>query len=724
MSSQRIVVVDDVALNLRVMESLIAELDDVEVITFTSSAEALARAPTLGASLFIIDYRMPPPDGISVLSAIREDPRIGHTPVVVVTAAEEREVCYNALERGASDFLVRPIDPREFTRRIGNLLALDKLRHDAALDLVREEQAARLYARRLDMIWSACNNTPDDATFLRTLIADASWAIVDGRRFSAAIVGLDGGDVVIESANESSNAIPIEDLSDSIARGGIESSSDLPPDLRGAGKWRASIVVPFRAGASRYVLAFRSHEPVAVPFTAFDTSFVETVAQLCATRLRQRAQFARLRYQSEHDSLTGLLNRSSFRTAGIEAMRRSSDLAVLVLNLDNFRHTNESLGQQTGDALLIEVAGRLDVGATERETIARLGGDTFGVLVADCRDRDSASAAAQRFLRAFTYPFGTGDLDGNERVFLAASIGIAQAPGDAPTFEALLGNASAACYAAKDAGRGRAAFFDPAIEEGHARARTLKNELARALERSELTLHFQPHVDLKTRRICGAEALVRWNHPERGLLAPGEFIPFAERHGLAGAIGAWVMGATARASIAWRNSDPAFHVWFNLSAAELRDDTLVARIRDVEGDLAGLGVEVTESVAMENIVDTMKVMERLRELGVKLALDDFGTGYSSLAHLRRLPLDVVKIDRAFIMGLPDDPADGAIVDAVVSIARNYGFATLGEGIEDPHQAAFLLRAGCALGQGYLYGRPMPAAEFDTLLQSGATTARA
>jgi EAL domain-containing protein (putative c-di-GMP-specific phosphodiesterase class I) len=209
--------------------------------------------------------------------------------------------------------------------------------------------------------------------------------------------------------------------------------------------------------------------------------------------------------------------------------------------------------------------------------------------------------------------------------------------------------------------------------------------------------------------------LIRWNHPERGLLEPGVFIPFAERHGLAGAIGAWVMQETARASREWRRRDPSFRAWFNLTAAEMRDATLVPRLSEMGESLTGLGVEVTESVAMQNVVETLTVMEALRGAGIHVALDDFGTGYSSLAHLKRLPIDVVKIDRAFVTGLPADRFDVAIVEAVLSIAGNFRFETLAEGIETEGQATFLQSAGCALGQGFLYGHPMPADEFESLL---------
>jgi diguanylate cyclase (GGDEF)-like protein len=723
--AQCIVIVDDTALNRRVLESLIRELDDVEVLSFASSAEALERAPSLGASLFIVDYQMPAPDGMALLSAIRADERIRHTPVVMVTAAEEREVCYAALDRGASDFLVRPIDPREFTRRIGNLLALEASRQAAATRLQREEQAARIHACRLDMIWRAGAASVDDETFLRTLVDDASQAIVEGRHFAGAIARLDGDEFAIEVANDVpagagyvtvGHRFPAANHRAAIDANAIEGVQDIPPERRARGNWRSTVFAPFQVGPTRYFLAFYSLDPMPAPLTAFDTSFIETIANLCASRLQQRAQFERIRYQTEHDALTAILSRTSFRARGFAAMRASNAVGLLVLNLDNFRHTNDTLGQQTGDALLVEVAARLSAVAAEHETLARLGGDSFGILVQNCGSSAEGETCARRYLKAFRYPFGTGDRENRERVSLGASIGIAISPRDADGFEMLLARADAACYTAKDAGRGRWAFFDVAVEESFEATRRLQSDLKVALARDEFTMYFQPHVDLRTRRIGGAEALIRWRHPERGLVQPDAFIPFAERHGLAGEIGAWVMHETARASREWRRADPAFRAWFNLSAAELRDETLVARVREL-GDLSGLGVEITESVAMESVAETLKVMEALRGLGMQVALDDFGTGYSSLAHLKRLPIDVVKIDRAFVMGLPGDRFDAAIVDAVLSIARSYEFETLAEGIEEEPQAALLLSAGCALGQGFLYGRPMPADEFEAFRMS-------
>ena len=252
----------------------------------------------------------------------------------------------------------------------------------------------------------------------------------------------------------------------------------------------------------------------------------------------------------------------------------------------------------------------------------------------------------------------------------------------------------------------------------------MKDALLAALDRNEFVLYFQPHVSLANGKIDGAEALIRWQHPDRGLLSPGAFIPFAEENGLVTVIGAWVMQETARLSRPWRTANPDFHVWFNLSGPEFNDPTLVSRLMALDDDLWGMGVEVSENVAMANVDKTLTVMNALHKAGLFIALDDFGTGYTSLQHLKRLPIDVLKIDGVFVNGLPDNKQDGAIVEALLSIARAFSFATLAENVETEAQAAALRAAGCGLGQGYLYARPMPADDFTAFVERSATASRA
>ena len=365
--------------------------------------------------------------------------------------------------------------------------------------------------------------------------------------------------------------------------------------------WRAFVGMPFRVGPTVYFLTFTSTSPLSEQFAADDYAYIEIVASFCAARLQQRVQFERLRHQSAHDPLTGLPNRTAFRVAGARELASGEPLALAVVDVDRFRSVNETLGHQTADAVLVEIGAALAARTGEGDVVARLGADTFGVLLHGARTREDAERRIDRLHGAFAAPFGTGDREGTQRVAVTASIGVALSPPDGTQFERLLARADAAVHVAKENGRARWSFFDRRLEDAFVTARQLQTDLAQALVRDEFVLHFQPQVEIATGRVIGAEALIRWRHPERGLISPAEFIPFAEEHAMLGAIGAWVMRETVRASRPWRASDPAFRVWFNLSAVELDDPALLRRMHEFGDELRGVGVEITESVAMRDV---------------------------------------------------------------------------------------------------------------------------
>lgn len=499
-------------------------------------------------------------------------------------------------------------------------------------------------------------------------------------------------------------------------------SSDARADARFERKlvWRTFIGTPFRVGASVYFIAFVCPQVLDEPLDTFDRAYVETLASFCASRLHQRAQVDRLRYQTEHDALTGILNRPSFRARGFAALREHARTAVAVIDIDHFREVNDTLGHLAGDAVLVEIAAGLQARAHDSEVLGRLGGDSFGILIPRAGERADVARRVAEYLAVFNEPFSLGDRDGTAHVRVTASCGIAIAPDDGVSFEQLLGRADVASYDAKLSGRARWTFFDPRIEDAFADARRLQNELADALLREEFVLHFQPHVDLQTGRAAGGEVLVRWRHPGRGLLTPAEFIPFAEEHGMIGAIDGWVMRETARLSQRWRAHEPAFRLWFNLSRSQLADPAMADWLAESVGDLGGIGVEITETVAMREGNRTLQT-DTMRERGLALALDGFGSGHSSLSQLKRLPVDAIKIDRTFTAGLPGDNDDEAIVEAVIAIGRRLRVAVIAVGVETAAQAAWLREAGCGYAQGFHFAAPMPAEEFDAwLLRSRET----
>jgi diguanylate cyclase (GGDEF)-like protein len=592
------------------------------------------------------------------------------------------------------------------------------------------------HSRRLESLWKVASGPPlSDDAFLHVLLTESSAAIHEGPEFRGSIAHLDGVEIVvdlqqrygvIDGALGDGARMPLADtlLGEVLRTGKTCSWADVRADAAIAAiprvrtmPWRAFISTPFRVGPTVYFLTFTSQSALVEPFVPDDHAYLEIVASFCALRLQQRAQFDRLRHESAHDPLTGLPNRTAFRVAGARALASGEPFALAVVDVDRFRTLNEALGHQTADAVLVEIAAAIGARVAGGDVVARLGGDTFGVLLRDAATRADAERRVERVHTAFSAPFGTGDREGKERVPVTASIGVAVAPDDGPSFERLLAHADTAVLRAKESGRARWSFFDRRKEEAFFLARTLQNDLALALVRDEFVLHFSPHVEIATGRVVGAEALIRWNHPERGLLSPADFVPFAEEHGMLGSIGAWVMRETVRISRARRRDEPGFRAWFNLSASELADPMLLRRLQDLGEDLTGIGVEISETVAMHDIRATLRTVGALRDAGLAIALDDFGTGYSSLEHLKRLPLDLVKIDRAFTAGVPDDPHDAAIVEAVIGIATRYGFATLAEGVETQRQADYLASAGCRYAQGFVYAQPVAADVFFAALRS-------
>ncbi|TSD79688.1 EAL domain-containing protein [Pseudomonas sp. KBS0710] len=424
-----------------------------------------------------------------------------------------------------------------------------------------------------------------------------------------------------------------------------------------------------------------------------------------------------LAHLAHHDPLTDLPNRLLFTDRAEQALASAQvhkrGCALLLMDLDHFKIINDSLGHNVGDQLLKAVGERLKGLFGPGMTLARLGGDEFAVLAESCPQVVQAAALAQRMLDAMKEPFV---FDGNQ-LFISASIGISLFPSDALSAEQLLRNADSALFKAKSAGREGYALYTEELT-AHAQHRVeIASELRRALDQQELRVYYQPVHDLQDSRLVGVEALVRWQHPERGLVPPGEFIPIAERTGLIADIDAWVMDQACRQMGQWlADGAPLSFIAVNVSSRLFARRELyeqVAQVLHTTGlDPAFLELEVTESAVMEDPEVALEQLHRLRELGLRLAIDDFGTGYSSLLRLKRLPVQKLKIDQGFVAGLPWDEDDAAIVRVVIALAKSMGMQVHAEGIEQVEQARFLLAQECDLGQGYWFGRPVPAQEMD------------
>ncbi|WLI12420.1 MULTISPECIES: phosphodiesterase DibA [Pseudomonas] len=424
-----------------------------------------------------------------------------------------------------------------------------------------------------------------------------------------------------------------------------------------------------------------------------------------------------LTHLAYHDPLTDLPNRLLLTDRAGQAVASAQvhkrGCALLMIDLDHFKLINDSLGHSVGDQLLKAVAERLNVLFGPGITLARLSGDEFAVLAENCPQPGHAAALAQRVIDGLRESF---QIDGHP-LFINASIGISLFPSDALSAEQLLRNADSALFKAKSAGRDGYALYTEELT-AHAQQRVeIAFELRRALEEQELRVYYQPVHDLKTSRLIGVEALVRWEHPQRGLVSPAEFIPIAERTGLIAEIDAWIMRQACQQMCQWQAagvglSFVAVNVSSRLFARRELYQQVAQVLHDTGLDPAYLELEVTESAVMEDPEVALEQMHRLRELGVRLAIDDFGTGYSSLLRLKRLPVQKLKIDQGFVAGLPGDEDDAAIARVIIALAQSMGMQVHAEGIEQVEQAAFLLEHDCDLGQGYWFGRPMPAAALD------------
>jgi diguanylate cyclase (GGDEF)-like protein/PAS domain S-box-containing protein len=429
----------------------------------------------------------------------------------------------------------------------------------------------------------------------------------------------------------------------------------------------------------------------------------------------------RLEHQASHDALTGLANRNllqaRLRQAIAQAERQQDGLAVVFMDLDNFKYLNDSLGHSAGDELLKMVANRLKACVREGDTVVRLGGDEFVLLLLNQSTAESVGHVVRRVFEKTSEPYFIAGREFNT----SASIGVSLYPQDGADAEALLKNADAAMYRAKADGRNNYQFFTAQINAALSERIALEHGLRRALEHGEFELDYQPKVELATGRLIGAEALLRWRHPEHGLLSPARFIPVAEETGLIVPLGEWILRAACTQAQRWRGSGLDLKMLsVNISARQFRSRDLVEQITGVLTQTglpaACLDLEITESLMMEDVEAFIVLLRELKTLGVQLSVDDFGIGYSSLNYLKQFPVDRLKIDGSFVCDIASDPGDAAIVQAVIQLGHVLGLAVTAEGVETSEQLAFLRRHGCDEGQGYYFSKPLAPAEFEALLQ--------
>lgn len=649
------------------------------VMSFEAGLKAILEARH---DVILVDYRLGVRDGLVLL---REAKIAGcRIPIILLTGQGNHEIDVIAMRSGAADYLVKgQISPNLFERSIRH--AVERSR---TLEALRESETL--------------NRAIVDALEEGIVLQDENGRLV---ACNASAEGILNGRFVELAARTG----PFSSRSPIREDGSEFPEAELPSNIaRRTGEPRAAVVGLMDPDGSPRWLSINS-QPLKHPDRRDVYSVVTSLFDFTE---RKRAEDA-LRRQAMYDPLTDLPNRRLFMDRLEQAIsfarRAGGSLSVAFLNLDRFKLVNDTLGHAAGDALLRQVAQRLVGVMRPDDTVARLGGDEFTLILPEVCTPEDMARAAQRVLGALETPF---DLEGQE-LKISASMGLSLFSSDGDDADALLRHADSAARRAKHSGRGHYQFYCAQLTEATLEQVTLERELHRALESGGLELHYQPQFDLGSNALVEVEALLRWHHPRLGSIPPARFIPIAEESGLIVPIGTWVLNEACRQNATWQRAGFApCRVAVNVSSMQFERLDLVETVRQVL-DSSGLEprwleLELTESLVMRDVTDTASQLERLRELGVKVAVDDFGTGYSSLAYLQRLPLDTLKIDRAFVMELGAERDTLPLVRALVTLAHGLGMDVVAEGIETRSQFETLHGLGCNFGQGFLMCRPVDA----------------
>ncbi len=684
---------------------------------------------TFTPDIILCDFAFPGADGFAMQRIARR--YAPDSPLIFVSGTISEERAVMALRTGAVDYVMKS-NLLRLPTAVDHAVRVARERMRLQTSLREAEALSRHHAERLQGLWNIVNDPAmRDGDLFLAMLRQATATVRPGQGFRGMLWRVEGDGLVLEALtknpdNPTEEPTPIGArlplaatiIGNVIRQGGgtrawddVAMSSDASDFALQRGT-HTLIVTTFAAGGSMWGLTFASHRKAATPLGPLDCAYVEVLASFFANYVQQRWQFDRIQYQQSHDVLTGLLNRSQFRSRVRTAASGCDRFAVVLADVNDFHAINDAHGHMIGDALLVEVSNALQRCALPGELVGRIASDAFGLFVPQPASRAAVEARVRGFADVFARPFSTGDREGKEAVKLTASFGFAAAPEDAATIDTILGYADLALLAAKSRGHGTIARFEPGMADEAQRRATLKLELAQAIAEDQFELYFQPHIDVETGAVTGCEALIRWNHPVRGLLAPATFIPFAEQIGVITDIDRWVMRNELDGVV------DDFRLYFNLSGRQAADTGIVRAFTAAARagvPLGCIGVEITESDAMRDVETTRQVCRALRRLNVKVAIDDFGTGYSSLSSLKRLPVDIVKIDRSFVSGVLADRHDATIAETIISISKYFGFESLAEGVEQPGELAWLRQRGCRYAQGYAISHALPLAAFKVWL---------
>jgi diguanylate cyclase (GGDEF)-like protein/PAS domain S-box-containing protein len=667
--------------------------------------EAIGELQKAEFDLVILDLHMPTVGGQDVMDYMNANNR--RCNVIVTSGASEIDEAIGAIRSGAYGYLRKPYSSAELFKTVDNALQQCKLQSENHSIAQRLERSERMYRSLVD-------SSPD---IIYTLDSDGHFTFINSRVYPllgfhrSELIGQHYSVLVHEGDMERANYVFNEGRNEFVRSRGVE--------LR------------LKSKREEYQARIFSIELVLTDLgsvAAEDASGIEPeqrklMGTYCVARdvtERKRAD-EQIAYQAYHDILTDLPNRALFNDrlglALLQARRNQSLLAVLFIDLDRFKVVNDTFGHGVGDVLLQHVAVRLKGCLRRCDTLSRIGGDEFTAILPELTNKQDAALIGEKFVTCLREPFALA----GQIVHVSASIGVTLYPGDGMSIEELLRNADVAMYHMKSKGKNGFAFFEPEMLDSSVQKIALEHDLHLALERGELEMFYQPQIDIATRQIIGAEALMRWNHPQRGFLSAGEFLPFAEESGLIIPISNWMLEAICSDLLEWRScSGEALRLSINISPQYLDRGDFFEKLNQAlilhKIPPSQIEVEVTENICIRNPQVAIEQLEKLCQLGVSVAIDDFGTGYSSLSYLHRFPIHTIKIDRSFVMEIQDPDAQFPVVLAIVAIAKGLGLNLVAEGVETAVQARYLEDAGCKIIQGYLFHRPMSQARLMDLLQ--------
>lgn len=692
-----LLVVDDVPQNIH--ELLEALKDDYRIQVARSGAKALELIEGENPpDLVLLDIVMPEMDGYEVCRRIKASPRGNRIPVIFVTVVDATEDKVRGFSIGAADYITKPFDVDEVRARVRTQLELSRLRNFLE-DLVAQRTA--LLEQSEEKYRILADYSPNWEYWVAP---DCSYLYVS------------------PACRDVSGYVPADFFVDA----GLMEKIIHPDDLAGWKAHRSAAAAGTAPGPHLFRISARDGserwiEHVCKPVFDAAGQPIGLRGSLRDITDRQRAE-QKLDFFAHRDPLTGLPNRALFAQllaqAVLNAERSRTQFALLFLDLDNFKAINESLGHTLGDRLLVEVSKRLQGLLPDNSEIARIGGDEFYIIVDHAAGLSGIDLVAQRMIDALGEPFPIDD----NMIYIGASIGIALYPNDGRDAANLQSSADAALHQAKAQGRGILRFFSPEMTRRSRARLALEADLRRALDQQELRLHYQPQIDLNSGKIVGVEALVRWQHPERGLIPPDDFIPLAEESGLVVMLGDWVLHAACQQIRSWTDAGIApRQTAVNVSAVQLNRGHLLNSVRDA---LQASGVapeqlelEITESFVLADRDQSFKTLSELKALGVRLSIDDFGTGYSSLAYLQQLKVHKLKIDLSFVRDVTTNSGNASIVKAVIALGHSLGLEVIAEGVEEDVQARYLHSLQCDVIQGYLISRPLPAEDMTHFLQT-------